>query len=224
MKQEHIIDWNIKESKKRIKNSILKDNILIFFTRVIEDLNRYKNPNFYGRIKDLFFLIYPYSNIIDTKKIFLDLRKSDLKSKNGLTLNENEINHIKFFINELDECCKLKNTEKAKINANATLTELVKKYLPNSSVLIEPYLLGKLISSVGGIKNLSRKPSSTIQLIGAEKAMFRHIRKNRPSPKYGLIYYSDNIQKTKNKGKASRRLANKLALNIRVDYFKNFAQ
>ena len=223
METNEIIEWNINQSKENIKKNLLKDKLIIFFTRIIEDSVNHGNPNFYGRVRELYFLIYPYSKLENTKGIYDKFKKSNFKSKDGLSLDKDEINNIKFFLDNLDSNCKLKNKDKIG-DIKDILTNLIKKYLPNSSILIEPYLLGKLISSVGGIKNLYRKPSSTIQLIGAEKAMFRHISKNKPSPKYGLIYYSDNIQKAENKGKKARKLANKLALNIRIDYFQNFPQ
>lgn len=223
METTQIINWNIQESKLRIREDIKSDNLVISFTRIAEDLRKYKNPNFYGRLSEMFFLLYPYSNISETKEIFEELKKSNLISKDGLKLDNQEISYVKNFIKELDKDCKL-NKLVSKNKIEIILTKLVEKYFPNSSKLIEHYLLGKLISSVGGVKNLYRKPSSTIQLIGAEKALFRHMSVNKPSPKYGLIYYSEKIRqaKEKNKGKVARQLANKLAIAIKVDYFHNF--
>lgn len=221
METTQIISWNIQESKRRIREDIKSDNLIIFFTRIAEDLRRYKNPNFYGRLSEIFFLLYPYSTISDTKKIFEELKKGNLASKDGLRLDNQEISYIKNFVNELDKECKL-NKQISKNKVEAILIKLVEKYFPNSSKLIEPYLFGKLISSVGGIKNLYRKPSSTIQLIGAERALFRHMAVGKSSPKYGLIYYSEKIKKAKDKGKTARQLANKLAIAIKVDYFHNF--
>ena len=65
-------------------------------------------------------------------------------------------------------------------------------------------------------------PASTIQLLGAEKALFRHIKTNAKSPKHGIIINHQFVQKAqrKNKGKAARILADKLSLCARLDYFK----
>jgi len=223
MQDQEIIKWNITESKRRIRQEIKADNLIMFFTRVAEDLRKYKNPNFYGRVKEIFILLYPYSNIFNTKEIFIELKKSNLISKDGLRLDNQEVAYLKNFLKELDEDCKLeKQVSKNKIEV--ILKKLIEKYLPNSDKLIETYILGKLISSVGGIKKIYKMPSSTIQLIGAEKALFRHISNKKPAPKYGLIYYSEKIKKAQNKGKTARQLANKLSIALRVDYFQNFAQ
>ncbi len=223
MDNSQIIEANIKESKKQIQKSLQKDILVIFFTRIIEDLNKHRNPNFYNRIKDIFFLLYPYSNIQNTKEIFNEIRKANLSSEEGLQLDNQEKAWLKTFLKNLDENCKLKSL-KRKENINETLKQLIKKYFPSSGKLIEHYILGKLISSVGGIKNFYKLPASTIQLIGAEKALFRHMTKKAPPPKYGLLYYSEKIQKAENKGKTSRQLANKLAISIKIDYFQKFAR
>jgi nucleolar protein 56 len=223
MENDTIVKWNIEQSKKEIQKNILKDRVVIFFTRIVEDSKRYRNPNFYGRIKEIYCLIYPYEEKKDTKIIFQELKNSDLDSKEGLVLSPQEKHFVKLFLKSLDNECKLVNQEKVKL-IEKDLTRLVERYFPNSHKIIEPYILGKLISSVGGIDNLYKMPSSTIQLIGAEKAMFRHIAKNKPCPKYGLIFYSEKIKQAKDKGKTARQLANKLAISIKQDYFQNFAR
>jgi nucleolar protein 56 len=221
MENKEIILINIKESKKRIKDSIKKDNLIIFFTRIVEDLKKHQSPNFYGRIKDIYSFLYPYKYTEDPKRIFEEIKKQKLISEDGLNLTENEIKNIKEFLDNLDEKCKLKNKD-FKLKSELILNNLIHQYFPNSSKIIEPYILGKLISAVGGIDHLYRMPSSTIQLIGAEKALFRHLSKNKPSPKYGLIYYSQKIQDSKNKGKTARQISNKLAISIKQDYFQKF--
>lgn len=223
MENNEIIKWNIEQSKKEIQKNLLNDNVVIFFTRVVEDSKRYRNPNFYGRLKELYGLLYPYSEKEDTKSIFQELKKSDLDSKEGLILNSQDRHFIKLFLKSLDDECKLVKQEKVKL-IEKDLNKLVKKYFPKSNKIIESYILGKLISSVGGVGNLYKMPSSTIQLIGAEKAMFRHIAKNKPCPKYGLIFYSEKIKQSKDKGKVARQLANKLAISLKQDYFQNFAR
>ncbi|MEK6913248.1 MAG: hypothetical protein AABW47_01090 [Nanoarchaeota archaeon] len=217
MNNEEIVLWNIEQSKQRIKKAILKDRIIIFFTRVIEDLKTYKNPNLYGRIKDIHRILFPFDDDATPKKVMEKMRFASLKQSEGLILDNNENKYLKFFIENIDKQGRCKNTEEMQ-------KILVLKYLPNSSKLIEPFLLGKMISSMGGIERIARKPSSTIQLIGAEKALFRHMARKTPSPKHGLLFYSTKIKNSKERGKDSRILANKLAIALRTDYYRNFPQ
>lgn len=68
---------------------------------------------------------------------------------------------------------------------------------------------------------MSKFPASTIQILGAEKALFRALKTRGKTPKYGLLYHSSYIGKAnqQNKGKVSRYLANKLAMCSRIDFF-----
>lgn len=99
------------------------------------------------------------------------------------------------------------------------ITNLVNEVAPNTSKVATPIIAAKLISHAGGLKNLSGKPSSTIQLMGAEKALFRHIKTGADPPKYGIILQNQDISKAQwwQKGKIARTLASKIAIAARVD-------
>lgn len=92
---------------------------------------------------------------------------------------------------------------------------------PNLATLIGDIVGSKLISHAGGLTNLSKYPASTIQILGAEKALFRALKTKGKTPKYGLIFNSTFIGRAnqKNKGRISRYLANKCAIASRVDCF-----
>ena len=96
---------------------------------------------------------------------------------------------------------------------------------PNLKNLVGSSLGAKLISHAGGIKRLSTYPSSTVQIMGAEKALFRHLKNGDRPPKYGLIYQHPNVRGSKwwNRGKIARLLASKISLAVRKDvYSKDF--
>jgi len=224
MKDEQIVLWNIQESRERIKKAILKDRVIIFFTRILEDLDRYQNPNFYGRLKEMHRILYPFSSETSPKEIIRCMKQSDFNSCEGISLNKKEAELFSFFVKNLDDKCKLNNITKIKEKIEDVYYEILREYFPSSCKLIEPFLVGKLISSIGGIEKIAKKPSSTIQLIGAEKALFRHMAKGDKSPKHGLIFYSYKIKHSLNRGKDSRELANKLAISLRKDYYRNFPQ
>merc|ERR1711972_1096000 len=90
---------------------------------------------------------------------------------------------------------------------------------PNLSSLIGEIIGARLISHAGSLINLAKHPASTIQILGAEKALFRALKTKHATPKYGLIYHASLVGQSsaKNKGKMSRIVANKAALSIRVD-------
>ncbi|WP_254764175.1 NOP5/NOP56 family protein [Natrinema marinum] len=92
---------------------------------------------------------------------------------------------------------------------------------PNLSALAEPVLAARLISLTGGLEELAKKPSGTIQVLGAEDALFAHLRGHAPSPKHGIIYTHDAVRGThpENRGSAARAVAGKLAIAARVDHY-----
>ncbi|QCS42594.1 NOP5/NOP56 family protein [Natrinema versiforme] len=92
---------------------------------------------------------------------------------------------------------------------------------PNLATLAEPVLAARLISLAGGLEELAKKPSGTIQVLGAEDALFAHLRGHAPSPKHGIIYTHDAVRGThpENRGSAARAVAGKLAIAARVDHY-----
>ncbi|KAK2576303.1 hypothetical protein KPH14_005668 [Odynerus spinipes] len=90
---------------------------------------------------------------------------------------------------------------------------------PNLTVLVGELVGARLISHAGSLINLAKHPASTVQILGAEKALFRALKTKKDTPKYGLIYHAQLIGQAsvKNKGKMSRMLAAKASLATRVD-------
>ena len=92
---------------------------------------------------------------------------------------------------------------------------------PNLSALIGEVVGARLISHSGSLVNLAKSPASTIQILGAEKALFRALKTRSNTPKYGIIFHSSFIGRAgaKNKGRISRYLANKCSIASRLDSF-----
>jgi len=90
---------------------------------------------------------------------------------------------------------------------------------PNLTALLNETLGAKLVNASGSLSNLAKLPASTIQIMGAEKALFRALKKKGSTPKFGHLYNSTFIARAgvKDKGKISRFLANKCALAARLD-------
>jgi nucleolar protein 58 len=97
---------------------------------------------------------------------------------------------------------------------------------PNLTILVGELVGARLISHAGSLMNLAKQPASTVQILGAEKALFRALKTKHDTPKYGLIYHSSLIGQAapKNKGKISRVLAAKASLAIRVDALSDETQ
>ena len=121
------------------------------------------------------------------------------------------------------------NELKSFINSTQDLISSLSNYLDLEAPKVVPALveiLGtqlavRMVASAGDLSKLARMPSSTIQLLGAEKALFRHMSDGSPPPKHGFLYQHPTIKKSnfKNKGRNSRKLAAKVAIASKLDYF-----
>ncbi|MEZ3142943.1 NOP5/NOP56 family protein [Halobaculum sp. MBLA0143] len=92
---------------------------------------------------------------------------------------------------------------------------------PNLAALAGPTLAARLLSLSGGLESLAKKPSGTLQVLGAEDALFAHLRGDAPSPKHGVIYTHDYVRNTHpaERGSAARALAGKLTIAARIDHY-----
>ncbi|MFL2941781.1 MAG: hypothetical protein ACJZ2N_03160 [Candidatus Poseidoniales archaeon] len=93
--------------------------------------------------------------------------------------------------------------------------------LPSIVDAVGNQLAVRLVAAAGSLSKLARMPSSTIQLLGAEKALFRHMSDGSPPPKHGYLYQHPLVKKAskKDKGKISRKLASKVSIASKIDYY-----
>jgi nucleolar protein 56 len=92
---------------------------------------------------------------------------------------------------------------------------------PNLSSMAGPVLAARLLSLAGGLESLAKKPAGTVQVLGAEDALFAHLRGRGSSPKHGVIFTHEYVRGThpENRGSAARALAGKLAIAARIDHY-----
>jgi len=99
------------------------------------------------------------------------------------------------------------------------LEERVPAEAPNVSALLGPLLAARMIAQAGGLDRLARLPASTVQVLGAERAFFEHLRGHAPPPRHGLLFLHPDIQSAPrtSRGKLARALAGKVAIAARLD-------
>lgn len=92
---------------------------------------------------------------------------------------------------------------------------------PNLAAMAGPVLAARLVALAGGLKQLARMPSGTVQVLGAEDALFAHLRGHAPPPKHGVIYTHEYVHGTRpqDRGSAARAVAGKLTIAARVDHY-----
>ncbi|GAO16680.1 uncharacterized protein UV8b_00755 [Ustilaginoidea virens] len=135
----------------------------------------------------------------------------------GTEIMDEDLDNIKLLAEQV-----IKYSE-YRANLSSYLETRMRAIAPNLSALVG-YLVGaRLIAHAGSLINLAKSPGSTIQILGAEKALFRALKTKHDTPKYGLIYHSSLIGQAtgRNKGKIARMLSAKTALGLRVDALGN---
>ncbi|TSK62677.1 Nucleolar protein 58 [Bagarius yarrelli] len=131
----------------------------------------------------------------------------------GTEVSEEDINNIMHLCDQVIEISEYRT------QLYDYLKNRMMAIAPNLTVMVGELVGARLISHAGSLLNLAKHPASTVQILGAEKALFRALKTRRDTPKYGLIYHASLVGQTtaKNKGKISRMLAAKTALAIRYD-------
>lgn len=149
-----------------------------------------------------------------SKENFKKLR-GKLDQSTGMNFTEEDLEALSGFASSL---LHLFESER---ETESYLEKLSEEEAPNLSALAGPLLAARLLELAGGLKKMARMPSSRIQLLGAEKALFRHLRDEGKSPKYGVIFAHPHIQNAPDelKGKVARLLAAKLSMAAKIDYF-----
>ncbi len=206
-------------SRKRLVGAIGRDKLLVQVVNAYDDLHKITNM-FEERIYEWFSLHYPEvgnAKGILEKIVSYGRRENfpHFKSSVGVDLSEEDEKTIVEFASTIQKLIKEKGM------LEEYVTGLVKEITPNLSSLVSEILAARLISQAGSLERIAKMPASTIQLMGAEKALFRHLNKRGRSPKYGIIYMSPYIQNASpdKKGKAARILASKLMQAARIDFY-----
>lgn len=137
------------------------------------------------------------------------------KTSMGMDISQVDLMNIDMFANRVVALAEYRK-ELAKY-----LQDKMGNVAPNLAALIGDTVGARLISHAGSLTNLAKYPASTVQILGAEKALFRALKKKGNTPKYGLIFHSSFIGRAaaKNKGRISRFLANKCSIASRIDCF-----
>ncbi|KAI0987524.1 hypothetical protein GJ496_009158 [Pomphorhynchus laevis] len=139
------------------------------------------------------------------------------RSSIGMDISDIDIENIQLF------CDRVISLYEYRMKLQEYLKSKMANIAPNLTAIIGEHVGARLISHAGSLTNLAKYPASTIQILGAEKALFRAIKNRTATPKYGILFHASMIGKAtkENKGRVSRSLANKCAIASRIDCFSD---
>lgn len=212
------------------KESASEDKHLIQAVNSIDEIDE-SISKLIERIREWYALYFPEMDVIKNNETYIKLisqnktkeeiikAKPDAFPSNIIDIDEYvNIEDLEIMNNYANSIHELQKSRK---DIEEYIDHKMESIAPNLRLLVGPTLGAKLISHAGGIKRLAMYPSSTVQIMGAEKALFRHLKSGDRPPKYGLIYQHPQVRGAKwwNRGKIARMLAGKISLAVRRDVF-----
>lgn len=140
---------------------------------------------------------------------------SSARKSMGANFLEEDLEWLRSFCKDTLELARFRE------KAETYVDEVMKQAAPNTTAMVGPLLTARLMSIAGGLENLAKMPASTMQVLGAEKALFRSLKTGARPPKHGVIFQYASIHQSPRwqRGKIARALSGKLAIAARVDAF-----
>ncbi len=220
---------NLLLTKKQIKDSVNEDLLIMQTINNLKDIDKVSNI-LVKRLREWYELYNPeLSKAVFDQEQFADLiiKKSKKELLKQIKITEDDSMGASLAKKDVDEILLLakqvNNLHELRKKHEDYLEDLMKKYCPNLKEVAGAIIGARLLEHAGSLKRLMEFPASTVQILGAEKALFRHLKnkKARP-PKYGILFQHPLISKSnkKNHGKVARALADKISIAVKVDYFK----
>lgn len=222
---------NSELAKQKIKQTADRDTLIVNVNNAIEELD--KSINVYiERLREIYSIHFPeldrevenhetYAKLVDkfgNRKNFTEEKLKRLADSSvGMEFTREDEEIAKLYANNLIKFFEMRN------RLTKYLSDLLKELAPNFTAIAGDSIASKLIAKAGSIEKLSKMPSSTIQLLGSEKALFRFLksRGRSKSPKHGIIFNHPLIQNAppESQGKIARLLSAKLSIAARIDYY-----
>ncbi|MBI2143662.1 NOP58 family protein [Candidatus Woesearchaeota archaeon] len=214
-------------TKKAVAESVNDDNLIIQSSSAIAELNKAANL-LIKRAREWYELYCPeasrqissheeFANAILNKSKDELLKEFRVKETMGVNLEKADIRMILAFAENI------KSLYERRSSIAEYVEELMKRHCPNIAAVAGPSTGAELIVQAGSLQRLAMLPSSTIQLLGAERELFRHLKdKKQKPPKAGVLHNHPFVTSAprQQQGRIAKLLADKISIASRVDYFK----
>lgn len=196
---------NVLLSEEKVK-VVKTDKVIMSVIGIVDDLDSSLN-SLSERLREWYGMLSPET----VREVKSHENLLETVSKSG----KREDSKIKEFSESLQELYRTRDS------LTEYLEAMCKKTAPNLSAVAGPVLAARLLSIAGGLEKMAKMPSSTIQLLGAEKALFRHLKGQGKAPKYGVLFGHVLIQNAPKplKGKVARLISSKLSLAAKMDFY-----
>ncbi|MFC1741530.1 NOP5/NOP56 family protein [Nanoarchaeota archaeon] len=223
-----ISDSTMIVTKRKVAESLRPEHLIIQVSNNMDEIDKAVNM-LSKRLRDWYELYNPeFSKSLDDHEKFVELlqEKSKKELLKEVGVSESESMGAELSKEDLEPMMNLAAQITALYGLRekhaAHIEKMMEKHVPNVTAVSGPNIGAKLLAIAGSLERMALFPASTIQLLGAEKALFRHIKTGAKPPKFGVIINHPVVAKAKSadKGKAARMLADKISIASKIDYFK----
>jgi nucleolar protein 56 len=211
---------NLKQTKQQLKDSVKTDNFICQTIANIDEIDKAANL-LSKRLREWYELenpeqSYEVGDHYRLAELIVSGNTTKQPGSMGADLNEKDHGEIKLLAQRIVDLYVLRREHETYLET--TMLELC----PNIHAVAGTLVGAKLIGQAGSLKRLAELTASTVQLLGAEKALFRHMVTGARAPKHGIILQHPILQRAKatDRGKIARGLADKIAMAAKIDYFK----
>ena len=212
----YLRDVSIQTVRKQLSESMTEDKKVIQAVEALDDLNETVN-HLTERLTEWYGAYYPELNLPGEAyvRFVSEIPESASQSLMGAPATDEDLRLLQNFAADILSLYERKSSIEAFIHDKMMQTA------PNVSQIAGVVLGARLLSMAGGLKKLAHLPSGSIQVMGAEKAMVKHLRSNAPSPKHGIIFSHPvlNTAPLRMRGKIARTFSAAISLAARTDYY-----
>jgi len=200
------------KTKEDLKKAITPDILMIQRVHTIDELIKLEN-RITAHLRERYGLYAPDTAKNAGQEEFLKAIEEGRREDIGITLIKKEQESLLSLVEEIRSLQKLEQKQEEE------LEELMKKEIPHLQEEAGTLIGARLLAQAGSLKQLACMASSKIQVLGAEKALFKHLKKDTKPPKFGILFAHPFISQAKEKGKAARKVASTIAKAAKIDYF-----
>lgn len=208
-------ELNIKLTKESLRKETPRDVIIIQTIHTIDELTKVINK-LVTSLRERYGYYAPRASRTEDVEKFLEAVEKKLKEDVGIDFTKQDLDSMTEISKEIRNIINLKDSQEK------YLESLTNEICPKMAKVATSLIAARLIDHAGSLKHLAEIPSSTIQVLGAEKALFRHIKTGAKTPKFGVIFGHPEITKSPQdlKGKAARHLSNEISKAAKIDFFR----
>ena len=222
---EIMAEVNIEFTRTKMSSLKVDDRLLVQAVNTIDEMDKIINT-MAMRLREWYGIYFPeieaklgdnyqFAKYVAEETFRKGSKDLDIEDTVGAEVSKEDLDEMKRYAEAIIHADSERKALESYVDAKS------RQIAPNMHAIIGGQLTARMLARAGTMQKLASFPSSTLQILGAEKALFRFLKGHGTSPKYGLLFQSTYVQQAHNdnRGKIARHLASKLSIAAKLDYY-----